>query len=226
MSDTLSQAKTISFQARSMVPLRTPEGVWINLYGTSQVIVQGPDKLFASTSGDFAAHDFYFDGKAVTMYSPVKNLYSIKQAPATIDEMIEQAFKDDGKSFPYADILVSQPYDVLTDGLLGAIYVGQSVIRPLAGTGSVKTDHLVFSNKEVEWQIWIDVGDHLPRLVVATYLDEIGEPSYSVEFGDWKLNEPVNADTFAFKNTTNAAKVEFKKPEQFTRGNASSAAGK
>ncbi len=224
MSDTLSQAKTIRFQARSMVPIRTPGGVWINLYGTSQVVMQGPDKLFASTGGDFAAHDFYFDGKTIAMYSPAKNLYSVRQAPATIDEMIEQAYKEDGKSFPYADLLVSEPYAVLTDGLIGALYVGQSVIRPLAGAGGVKTDHLVFSNKGVEWQIWIDALDHLPRLVVATYLDEIGEPSYSVEFGDWKIDEPVNADVFEFKNTMNAVKVEFKKPEQFNRGVASSAA--
>lgn len=226
MSDTLSQAKTIRFQARSMVPIRTPGGIWINLYGTSQVVMQGPDKLFASTGGDFAAHDFYFDGKTIAMYSPAKNLYSVRQAPATIDEMIEQAYKEDGKSFPYADLLVSEPYAVLTDGLVGALYVGQSVIRPLAGAGGVKADHLVFSNKGVEWQIWIDAGDHLPRLVVATYLDEIGEPSYSVELGDWKLNEPANADMFVFKNTTNATKVEFKKPEQFNRGIAGSAAGK
>jgi hypothetical protein len=226
MSDTLSQAKTVRFQARSMTPIKTPVGVWINLYGTSQVVMQGPDKLFASTGGDFAAHDFYFDGKTITMYSSAKNLYSARQAPATVDEMIEQAYKEDGKSFAYADLLVSEPYAVLTDGLLGAIYVGQSVIRPLTGTGSVKTDHLVFMNKEVEWQIWIDAGDHLPRLVVATYLDEINEPSYSVEFGDWKIDEPVNADTFEFKNTTNAAKVEFKKPEQFNRGIAGSSARK
>jgi len=217
MSDTLSQAKTIRFQARSMTPIKTPVGAWVNLYGTSQVVMQGPDKLFASTGGDFAAHDFYFDGKTIAMYSPAKNLYSVRQAPATIDEMIEQAYKEDGKSFPYADLLVSEPYAVLTDGLVGALYVGQSVIRPLAGTSGVKADHLVFSNKEVEWQIWIDVGDHLPRLVVATYLDEINEPSYSVEFGDWKLNEPVSPETFVFNNASQAARVEFRNPFQGRR---------
>lgn len=226
MSDTLSQAKTIRFQARSMTPIKTPAGVWINLYGTSKVVMKGPDKLFASTAGDFAAHDFYFDGKNITMYSPAKNLYSVRQAPATIDAMIAQAYKEDGKSFPYADLLVSEPYAVLTDGLVVALYVGQSMIRPLSGAGGVKADHLVFSHKGVEWQIWIDAGDRLPRLVVATYLDETNEPSYTVEFGDWKIDEPVSADVFEFKNTTNAAKVEFKKPEQFNRNIAGSAAGR
>jgi hypothetical protein len=212
MSDTLSKAKTVRFQARSMVPAKTPSGVWINLYGTSQVVMQGPDKLFANTAGDFAPYDFYFDGKTITRYSPDKNLYSVKESPGTIDDMIERAYAEEGKSFPYADILVSEPYAVMTDGLISAYYIGQSTIKPLSGSGSVKADHLVFSNKGVEWQIWIATVDHLPLLVCATYLDEASEPSYTVEFGDWKIDEPVNADAFIFKNVSNAAKVEFRNP--------------
>lgn len=212
MSDTISQAKTVSFQARSMVPIRTPDGTWINLYGTSSVVMQAPDKLFASTAGDFAQHDFYFDGKTITAYSLAKNLYAVRPAPATIDAMIEEAYRVDGKSFPYADILVSEPYAVLTEGLLKAFYVGQSTIRPLSGVGGVKADHLVFSNKGVEWQIWIDTEDHMPRMVVATYLDSASEPSYTVEFGDWKLNGEVSPETFMFTNASQAAKVEFRNP--------------
>ncbi|MCX5679615.1 MAG: DUF2092 domain-containing protein [Candidatus Omnitrophica bacterium] len=212
MSDTLSQAKTVSFQARSMVPIRTQDGIWINLYGTSQVVMQGPDKLFANTAGDFKPYDFYFDGKTITRYSPDKNLYAVKEMPGTIDDMIEKAYREEGKSFPYADILISEPYAAMTDGLVRALYIGQSTIRPLSGPGGVKTNHLALSNKGVEWQIWIGTEDHLPRLVCATYLDDASEPSYTVELGDWKLNAEVNAETFIFKNVSNAAKVEFLDP--------------
>ena len=147
MSDTIAKAKTVRFQARSMVPIKTPVGIWINLYGTSRVIMQGPDKLFASTAGDFAPHDFYFDGKAITRYSPDKNLYAVKDSPGTIDDMVEKAYEEEGKSFPYADILISEPYSTMTEGLTGALYVGQSTLKPLSGQGSVKTDHLAFLNK-------------------------------------------------------------------------------
>lgn len=206
MCETISKAKTLSFRARSMVPVKTPGGKWINLYGTSQVVVEGRDKLFASTGGDFAKCDFYFDGKTITRCSPDKNVYAMKEAPPTIDDVIENAYKEDGKCFPYADILLSEPYPVLTRGLTGALYVGQSDM------GGVKTNHLAFSNKGVEWQVWIGVEDKLPRLVVATYLDEASEPSYTTEFLDWKVDAPVSADTFSFKNASNAAKVEFRNP--------------
>ena len=212
MSDTISRSKTVKFQARSMIPVNTPSGVWINLYETSRVVMQGPDKLFVGTGGDFAPIDLYFDGKAITRYSPDKNLYSVKDSPGTTDEMIETAYKEHGRSFPYADILISEPYARLTDDLISALYVGQSTLTPLSGQGSIKTDHLVFANKEVQWQVWMGLDDHLPRLAVATYLDDASEESYTVEFGDWKLNESVDASAFVFNNTSNAVKVEFRDP--------------
>lgn len=218
MSDTLSGAKTVRFQARSMVPFKTSAGPWISLYGVSQIVMQGPDKLYVAASGDLSPHDFYYDGKTVTMFSPAKNLYAVKTAPATIDATLEEAFTNEGKSYPFADILVSKPYDVLTQDLTGALYVGQSDLRALSGSEAVKVDHLVISNKNVEWQIWIDTLDHLPRVVCATYLDAVNEPSYMVEFGSWKLDEPVSAETFSFNNTTNASKVEFRYPSQGKRG--------
>ena len=226
MSDTIAQAKTVRFQAHSMVPVKTPGGVWVSLYGTSQVVMQGPDKLFAHTGGDFWAHDLYFDGKTITRFSPDKNLYSVKDEPGTIDDLIDKAYEEEWKSFPFADILISKPYEIMTKDLKGALYVGQSTTMPFSGRPGVKTDHLTFSNEGVEWQIWIGVDDHLPRLVVATYLDDVREPSYSVEFGDWKLNDPVSPETFIFKNTTNAVKVEFRNPKTLNRSGLTGAAAK
>ncbi len=226
MSDTLSQATSLRFEARSMVPLKSPNGMWISLYGTSRVVKEGSEKLFAETRGDFFPYDFYFDGKTVTAYSPAKNLYAEKPMSGTVDDVIEAAYREEGKTFPYADILVSQPYDVLTEGLVKAAYVGQSTLLPLSGAASVKTDHLAFSNKGVEWQIWIDTVDHLPRMVCATYLGSAGEPSYTVEFGAWSINETVAPETFVFQNVSNAAKVEFRNPMQPGRGISSGAADK
>ena len=212
MSDTLTQAKTLHFDTRSMMPVKSPNGIWVSLFGTSRVVKEGSDKLFAETRGDFFPYDFYFDGKTITAYSPTKNLYAEKPAPGTVDQVIEEAYREEGKSFPYADILVAEPYKVLTEGLTKAVYVGQSTI------GGVKTDHLFFANKGVEWQIWIGDADHLPRLVYANYFDDISEPSYTVGFLDWKVNEPVSPETFIFQNTSKAAKVEFRNPMQQGRG--------
>jgi hypothetical protein len=212
MSDTLAQAKSVQFEARSMVPIKSPNGLWVSLFGSARVVKESTEKLFAETRGDFFPYDFYFDGKTVTAYSPTKNFYAEKAAPGTIEDVIEAAYQEEGKSFPYADILVAEPFKVLTDELVQAAYVGQSTI------GGVKTDHLVFANKGVEWQIWIGVEDHLPRLVYGNYFDDISEPSYTVGFLNWKVNQSVPPETFVFQNTSKAAKVEFRNPMQQGRG--------
>jgi hypothetical protein len=63
--------------------------------------------------------------------------------------------------------------------------------------------------------MWLGDEDNLPRFVYATYLDNANEPSYIVEFSDWKLNEPVPPETFTFLNKSKAAKVEFRTPSAF-----------
>ena len=218
MSDTLSQAKSLHFEARSMTPVKSPHGIWVSLFGTARVVKEGTDKLFVETRGDHFPYDLYFDGKTVTAYAPTKNFYAVKAAPGTVEDVIETAYREEGKSFPFADVLVAEPYSVLTEGLARAFYVGQSTI------GGVITDHLVFANKNVEWQIWIGVDDHLPRLVYANYFDDISEPSYTVGFLNWKINQPVPPETFVFPNTSKATKVEFRNPMEQGRGVPSGAA--
>ncbi|MCX5677574.1 MAG: DUF2092 domain-containing protein [Candidatus Omnitrophica bacterium] len=208
MSDTIIQAKTMGFQSRSMIPIKGPNGIWINLFGVSRVMVQGQNKLFAETRGDFFPYDFYFDGTTVTAYAPTKNVYAQKEAPGTVEELTDRAYREEGRTFPYADILTSNPYEKLTSGLTKAIFVGRSTIA------GVKTDHLAFSNEGVEWQIWVAEDDHLPRLVSARYLEDVSEPDYTIEFFNWKLNEPVPDANFVFQNTSNAAKVDFRKPDK------------
>lgn len=216
MSDTLSKAKTVSFRAKSMIPIEGPQEMWMSLYDDARVVMQAPDKLFVETRGDSSPLDYYYDGKTITTYTPDKNLYAVEAAPATIDEVIEAAYDKDDASFPFSDLIVSDPYAVLTEGLVKALYVGRSDV------GGVKTDHLVFSHKDVEWQIWIGVDTNLPALVMTTFFDDESEPSYTTEFKEWKLDEPVDGSTFVFQNTTQATKVEYKNPAQGASDNAAS----
>ena len=76
--------------------------------------------------------------------------------------------------------------------LSSAIWVGQSKI------GGVKTDHLAFTAKGIDWEIWIGTRDKLPRLMVVSYRDGERQPTFTVEFSDWKLDAPVSAQTFNY----------------------------
>src|SRR5262245_22239984 len=51
MSDSLAQARTLSFRSRSLVPMAGPNGQWLSLITLSRVVMQRPDKLFVEMRG-------------------------------------------------------------------------------------------------------------------------------------------------------------------------------
>ena len=94
--------------------------------------------------------------------------------------------------------------------------------------GGVECNHLAFRTEEVDWQIWIAVGDrpYPCRLVITSKL-VAGFPQYTAQITDWKAGGEVAADDFGFKNQTDAKKVEPSElpnmdelPDEFAPGGA------
>ena len=140
MSDTLAQAKTLSFRSRSLVPTAAPNGQWISLFVRSRVVMQRPDKLFVEMRGDVSPNDLYYDGRTWTAIAPNEKFYSQRELPGqTIDAMIEEAYAKQDDLFPFADVLWSDVYGQLTKDLSTALYVGRSTV------GGVDVDHLAFT---------------------------------------------------------------------------------
>jgi hypothetical protein len=88
-------------------------------------------------------------------------------------------------------------------------------------------DFLAFRQDKVDLQIWIAQGDRpLPCKYVVTSRLVAGGPQYSVEFRNWKTGSEVATADFAFKNSTNAEKIDLKDladkvsefPANFTMG--------
>jgi hypothetical protein len=206
MTDTLAQAKTLSFRARSLVPTAGPNGQWISLLGTSRVVMQRPDRLFVEMRGDIFPNDLYFDGKTWTAIAPNEKFYAQRPAPGqTVDAIIDDAYAKKDDLFPFADVLPSDAYARLTQDLSSALYVGQSTI------GGAKVDHLAFAGKALDWEIWIGTADRLPRFMMGAYRDLERNPTFWVEFADWKVNQRIDAKTFTPAIPTGAKKIEFKR---------------
>jgi hypothetical protein len=206
MTDTLAQAKTLSFRARSLVPTAGPNGQWISLLGTSRVVMQRPDKLFVEMRGDVFPKDLYLDGKTWTAIAPNEKLYAQRPAVGqTIDAIIDDAYANKEDLFPFADVLPSDAYTRLTRDLSSALYVGQSTI------GGAKVDHLALTGKALDWEIWIGTADRLPHFMMGTYRDLERNPTFWVEFADWKVNPRIPPKTFTPAIAADAKKIEFKR---------------
>lgn len=205
MSDTLAKARTLAFKVRSLVPLQAPTGQYISLFASSRVLLQRPDRLFVESRGDLLPNDLYYNGQTVTVIGPARNFYAQQDvAGSSLDAILDKELPAADSLAPFVDLLVSDPYARLTKDLSSALLVGQSTI------GGVATDHLAFTSPAVDWEVWIGAQDKLPRLAVASYRGAERQPSFSVEFSDWRLNAALPARAFDVAIPKDAVKLDFK----------------
>jgi len=207
MSERLAAARALSFTA--LVTYEAPSRLGPALAYTtrSEVLMQRPDKLRVITLGDGPASEFYYDGKTMTAYAPADNLVAIAAAPATLEATLQTAFDTAAIYFPFSDVLFTDPYRNIAEGLKQAFYIGQS--RVIGGT---VTDMLAYVNDHVFVQIWIGAEDKLPRLLRAVYRDDPLRLRHQMELSNWQLAPAVAADAFTTPKATAAVPISFAHP--------------
>ena len=171
-------------------------------------MLERPDKLRVISPGDGPPSEFYYDGRQVMAYSPAAQLVAIAPAPGTIDQMLKAVYDEAGIYFPFADLIVADPYKDVADGLKLAFVVGRSEV-----VGGTVTDVIALANDAMQAQIWIGAEDHLPRMLRATYFDEPGNYRHQVEFSQWSLDQPSEPGAFASATAAGAKRMAFRTPD-------------
>jgi len=204
----LSAARTMRFTA--VVSYENPSLLGTPLVYTtkSEVTLQRPDKLLVLTPGDGPATEFYYDGKMMAAYAPAENLLAVAEAPPTIDAALKAAYDLAAIYFPFTDVIVSDPYKGIADGLILAFYIGQSNV-----IGGTRTDMVAYANNDVFVQVWIGTEDKLPRMLRAVYRDDPAGLRHQMELSDWQLDPAVPENTFAPANTKAAKPIAFAHPD-------------
>ncbi|MDB6068680.1 MAG: hypothetical protein JWR26_4888 [Pedosphaera sp.] len=208
MSTALSAAKAFTCKTRSAVEVSAPKtGQFITLLGSSEVKMQRPNKLRVHVTGEVPNFDFYYDGTNIVAYAPQNKVYSITKAPGTIDEMLKALEEKTGIQLPAADMLFSDPYAELTNGLTSAFVVGKFT------ADGVPCEHLAFMNPGIHWEVWVDAGKTaLPQRLAVTYADVQNFPRRLVAFSDWNLQPNLTDSDFVFQKPSDAKQIEFPSP--------------
>ena len=214
-SKRLAESRSMSFTAT--VSYESPSALGPALvYSTrSEVTMQRPNRLRVITPGDGPATEFYYDGKTMTAYGRAENLVATAAAPPTIDAALELAFNSAAIYFPFTDLIVTDPYKDLADGLKVAFYIGRSSV--VEGT---TTDMVAFGNDSVFAQIWIGVDDKLPRRLRAVYMNDPAHLRHDMQISNWKLDGLVAADAFEPKLAGGATHIAFARPDVMPAGAA------
>jgi hypothetical protein len=204
MSEKLISTKAFTFHANSFIEVQAVTGQFLSFFTDSEVALQRPNKLRVNVSGDVPDFQLYFDGAKLSAFDPQKNLHSVSDPLATIDEMLDFVMTKAHINFPSADFMYSNPYAVMTKNLTHAIVVGPSMVN------GVPCEHFAYMEPGINWEIWIENGKRaLPLRLAMTYKQVPNFPRFMVEYKDWNLNPKLSADIFVFKAPANAKQIEF-----------------
>jgi hypothetical protein len=204
----LADAKSMSFTAITTYEAlaRTEQPLYYTTL--SEVAERRPDKLRVVTPGDGPPSNVYYDGKSLMVYAPAADLTAVDAAPPTIDAMLNVAFEKDAIFFPFAAVIVADPYHYMSEGLVSAFVVGQSHV-----VGDTITDMVAITNGNVQAEIWIGVNDGLPRMIRAVYPRDPMHARYEVQFTNWRLNPVLRDADFTSAQAAKAPRMQFARPD-------------
>lgn len=202
MSDYLAAQQQISFEYDAALEVVTKDEQILTLVSSGAVTLNRPDKIRAMRAGGFVDVETSFDGNTLTILGKNLNVYAQQDMPGTIDQLVDE-LRSKGRHLPAANLLLSNPYDALMQGVVDIKDLGSGVV------GGVECDFLAFRKGVVDLQIWIAQGERpYPCRYSVTTKDLPGAPQYTVQIRGWKTGDEVAATNFSFKNTTDAKKVD------------------
>lgn len=203
MSNYMTSQKAISFGFDATLEVITEDDQKLALASSGAITLNRPGKIRATRSGGHSDIEMIFDGETLTLYGGNLNLYTQIEVPGTVDNLVDVLRNEYDRPLPAADLILSNLYDELMDGVTDVKDLGSGVI------GGIECDYFAFRNEQVDWQIWItQEANPRPIRYVITSKDMPHSPQYTIQIRDWKTGSAVKSDNFAFKNSTKAKKVD------------------
>jgi len=211
MSDYLAGLKAFRIETTTVDEKITTEHQKIQELKESKVAVKRPGQIRVDRAGPKGHAVFRDDGKKFTLYHSEKNVYTDAPAPPTIDAAVDNLGQRFDIEAPGSDLIVSDAYTALMDGVKVGRYVG---LEPI---GTVQAHHLAMTKKDVDYQLWIQDGPQaVPLRYVIVSKDMPGQPEYTLELRNWDVNPTIADDEFVLDVPKGAKRVDLtsKQPEK------------
>jgi hypothetical protein len=205
MSGYMRGLTAFSIESRTSRDEVMPSGYKVQRNEQQTLLVQRPNHLRSTTSGDFGDRTFVYDGTNMVLYSAEHNAYATVPAPDNIGKLVEGVLAA-GIELPMIDVLYQAFDKTLTAEATHGIVVGDGIVD------GVNCDHLAFRQSNADWQLWVAKGDQpLPRKIVITTRDT-SDPQFESTLS-WNLKPAVNAGAFAFVPPKGAESIPFAQPD-------------
>ena len=203
-SDYLTSADAFRVKAEVTYDEVLTSGKKLQLSRTVEVMLRRPDRVRVEVLDDRGTRRVYYDGTTLSMHHLDQNTYWIVDAPDTIDEMIDTLRERYSMAVPLADLLVSDIDQSFRDNAESGRYLGLHYHQ------GVKHHHLLLSNQNVDYQIWIeDSARPVPNKIVITFVNEPGQPQFTAVLTGWNFAPRLPDLVFHFAPPTDADEIEF-----------------
>lgn len=206
MCSFLGNLKQFTFEGEELVDEVLDNGQKLQFSHQRKAAVSRPSMMFAQFKGDLADRQFYFNGTTALLYDKDKKVYGSQAFKGSVNGLIDMLHHKLGFTVPLSDLLMSDAYKILTQEVTSGTYVGKHNV------GGVPCHHLAFTQKLVDWQIWIDAGDEpLPRKMIITQKQLRGEPQFIALLTRWNTAPKLTDDMFDFTPPTGVRRIDFLK---------------
>ena len=203
MAAYLTGLPSFTVRATNTLQVILVSGEKLDFEAVSEVSVRRPDRMRSRRAGVAGSADFFYDGRTVTIFDRGTKFFTVNQAPPSIDGMLPALADLLGVDVPGADLLFTDVYDGLMAEVTQAHYVAMEDV------GGVRTHHLAFRGREVDWQIWIEDGERpLPRRYLITTKWMTGAPQFGVALNEWNVSPRLDDKTFIFEAPPDGRKID------------------
>jgi len=202
MSGVLAAANSFAVELSVATDEPDDSGRLVRISRHSRFVVSRPDRIQAETTGDDGGRGLWYRGTSLTLLDQDNLEYATITVPGKIDKMLDYIMAKYDLSLPLADLLFADPYRVLTEKVQTGTWIGRETVLGRA------CDHLLFTQENVDWQIWIETGKTpLPRRIVITRKNEPGSPEFSAIIDHWSFAAAPADDVFVFRAPQGAKAV-------------------
>lgn len=195
MSAYLSTLTSFSVTAETSTDLVMYDGQILKLDGVNQYTVRRPDAFVVEVATPYKVRRLIYDGKNMTVHAPELGYYATVEAPPTTKAALDAAYDRYGLHVPLQDLFRWTDPSSRTEAapFTDAMFVGASKVA------GVEADQYAFRENGVDWQVWIQRGDHpVPLKLVIVDRTNPDRPQYEARLR-WNLAPPITPATFSFK---------------------------
>ena len=209
MSNYMASMETFKIDADASTDVIFQDGRKIQLTGYGTALVDRDGGLRFERQSAVGKSVLTYNGTVLSLFNEALNSWAEFPVEGGIDEAIDELRTVLGAEvIGGADLLYSDPYPGLMLEVESGEYLGETIV------GGERAHHLSFRAAEVDWQLWIAVGeDPVPVKYVITSKWLTGAPQFMVQFSGFDSGISIAPDTFDFEAPEGSRRIDVTNPD-------------